>query len=188
MLYSIQWDSTQRQGERRRGGERAVASQTPWSGLKCCQWQSDVPLNRITLKVSCHHIPASHYQGQWGASGTTESDWAKPSPLLTWAWAPHDARQKIKRRKNRWGVIGPMVEMVMKVWAEWNTWAVAVWEDKSDWSDCFSALGTSWELKHPYTTYLTVFPFTLPPQNKIKKIKLNAYSKKSDTLLPFSPF
>lgn len=22
--------------------------------------------------------------------------------------------------------------MVMKLWAEWNTWAVAVWEDKSD--------------------------------------------------------
>lgn len=43
--------------------EREQDGQTPWSGFKSRQWQSDVPLNRITLKVSCHHIPASHYQG-----------------------------------------------------------------------------------------------------------------------------
>lgn len=52
-----------REREKDRKRERELDGQTPWSGLKCCQWQSDVPLNRITLKVSCHHIPASHYQG-----------------------------------------------------------------------------------------------------------------------------
>lgn len=52
-----------RGGGKKKKSERRL-SRTPWSGLKCCQWQSDVPLNRITLKVSCHHIPASHYQGQ----------------------------------------------------------------------------------------------------------------------------
>lgn len=55
------WIPMERERDRKR--ERELDGQTPWSGLKCCQWQSDVPLNRITLKVSCHHIPASHYQG-----------------------------------------------------------------------------------------------------------------------------
>lgn len=111
---------------RERERERAVASQTPWSGLKCCQWQSDVPLNRIILKVSCHHIPASHYQGQGGPLGWQRViGQSRPPPKR--ARAPCDATQTMKKRKNRWGVIGPMAATVMKLRAERNTWAVAVW-------------------------------------------------------------
>ncbi len=38
-----------------------------------------------------------------------------------------------------------MAERVMKLWAEWNTWAVAVWRDKSD-----QPAADSWEFKPPH--------------------------------------
>lgn len=60
----------------------AVAVLTPRSGLKCWQWQADMPLNRITLKMSCHQFLASHYPADWCTSGTTE--WlAKAFQVLT---------------------------------------------------------------------------------------------------------
>lgn len=47
--HTLQWQ----------GREKVAATETPRSVLKYCQWQSDTPLNRITSKVYCHHIPAS---------------------------------------------------------------------------------------------------------------------------------
>lgn len=116
----------------------------PWSGLKCCQWQSDVPLNRITLKVSCHHIPASHYQGQGGL--WDDREWlGKAFPRPNWAWAPRDARQKMRKRLNRWGVIGPTAEMLMKPWAERNTWTVAA-NNRQEIASFKAVCSPSWKI------------------------------------------
>lgn len=126
-------------------GKWAVTSQMPWSGLKCCQWQSDVPLNRITLKVSCHHIPASHYQGQGGL--WDDREWlGKAFPRPNWAWAPRDARQKMRKRLNRWGVIGPTVEMLMKLWAERNTWMVAANNQQKTARSFKTVCSPSWKI------------------------------------------
>lgn len=92
--------------------ERAVAGQTPWSGLKCCQWQSDVPLNRITLKVSCHHIPASHYQGQGGAGVSGMTEWlGKAFPLWTGLELPVMPDKRWKRER--------IDEVLLVPWRRW---------------------------------------------------------------------
>lgn len=109
--------------ERKTEREREQNGQTPWSGLKCCQWQSDVPLNRITPKVSCHHIPAAHYQGH--GSLWDDREWLD-FPSFLWTLLEH-AAEKMFKRKNRWSVIGPVAAMLMNVWAERSMWTVAIW-------------------------------------------------------------